>query len=205
MALALPVSPSAERNKQPILGVLLGVLPREGRVLEIASGSGQHVVHFAAATPRLEWQPSELDPTNRAVVALRVERSGLANVRAPLAIDVHDEPWIAGADAAPSFDALVCINMIHIAPWSATDALFRGASANLRAAAPLALYGPFKEGGRHTADSNDAFDRRLRAENAAWGVRDLGEVEAAAAAHGFTRESVHRMPANNLSVVFRLY
>lgn len=198
----LPASPAAERNKEPILTVLRGVLPSAGTVLEIASGAGQHVVHFAAATPRLVWQPSDADAMQRRILAARIAASGLDNVRAPLALDVHDDEWIGSAAIGGPYDALVCINMIHIAPWSATEALFRGAQTHLRARASLLLYGPFKEGGKHTAASNESFDQSLRAQDAEWGVRDLDAVTTVASGTGFMRTAVVRMPANNLSVVF---
>lgn len=192
-------APAADRNKQPILDVLARVLPPRGLVLEIASGTGQHVVHFAAALPGLEWQPSDPEAEARRSIAGWTAGAGLANVRAPLALDVHDAPWpVAHADA------LVCINMIHIAPWSATAALFAGAASVLPPGAPLVLYGPFRRGGRHTAPSNAAFDASLRARNPEWGVRDLEETGAVGAAHSFALDEVVAMPANNLTAVFRL-
>ncbi len=198
---ALTVSAPAERNKEPILGILRAVLPSAGTVLEIASGTGQHAVHFAAALPALTWQPSEPDATRRAVLAARVAEAGLTNVRVPLALDVTREPWPLEGPVA----AIVAINLIHIAPWSATEALMAGAERHLAAAGPgvLVLYGPYKEGGVHTAPSNESFDASLRADNPAWGVRDLEAVAALAAVHGFGAPTVSRMPANNLTVVFR--
>jgi hypothetical protein len=194
-------SPSAERNKGPILEALRAILPDSGWALEVASGTGQHVVHFAAATPRLTWQPSEADPARRAAIAARLAATPLPNVRAPLALDVCAEPWPLAERVA----AVIAINLIHIAPWPATEALVRGARHQLGGDAGfLALYGPFMEHGRHTAPSNAAFDQSLRAENPAWGVRDLDEVAAVAARHGFAAPQIIRMPANNLTVVFRL-
>jgi SAM-dependent methyltransferase len=197
-----PDSPAAERNKGPILEVLRGVLPPAGTVLEIASGTGQHVVHFAAALPGLTWQPSDPDPERSAAIAARVAGAGLPNVRAPLALDVHEARWPVTAPVA----AVVCINMIHIAPATATGALIAGARRALDPAGArvLYLYGPYRQGGRHTAPSNAAFDESLRARDPAWGVRDLDEVTALAAAAGFRRTAVVPMPANNLSVVFSL-
>jgi SAM-dependent methyltransferase len=198
----LPCSAAAERNKGPILDVLRGVLPARGAVLEVASGTGQHVVHFAAALPGIQWLPSEPDAGRRAAIAARLAAAALPNVAAPLALDVHDAAW----PLPRSVDAVVCINMIHIAPESATAALVAGASRALDpvGAARLILYGPFRRGGGHTAASNAAFDAQLRAENPAWGVRDLDAVTAVAAAAGFSRGAVVAMPANNLSVVFTL-
>jgi cyclopropane fatty-acyl-phospholipid synthase-like methyltransferase len=197
----LPESAAAERNKNPILEVLRDALPRSGTVLEIASGTGQHAVHFAAALPGLTWQPTDADPAQLAIVAARIADSRLANVLEPLALDVQDERWTGGRIGGP-YDALVCINMLHVAPWTATGALFGGAARHLQPAAPLLIYGPFREGGRHTAPSNEAFDRSLRERDASWGVRDLGEVSAEGEAAGFDRVRVVRMPANNLCVVF---
>ncbi len=191
-------APAAERNKGPILDVLRRVLPEEGLVLEIASGTGQHVVHFARALPGLDWQPSDPKPEMCGSIAAWAQAEGLPNVRAPLRLDVHDAPW--PLDRA---DAVVCINMIHISPWSATGALMRGAARLLPQGAPLVLYGPYLRGGRHTAPSNEAFDRQLRAQDPEWGVRDLAEVERAAGAEGLSLDEVVEMPANNLCVVFR--
>jgi SAM-dependent methyltransferase len=195
---AFPLSAAAERNKEPILAVLASVLPRTGRVLEIASGTGQHVLHFAAALPTLDWQPSEATRAGCEALAVRLAAAGLPNVLAPLVVDVERPPW----PVAGPLDAVVCINMIHIAPYPATSALLAGARALLREGGLLVLYGPFREGGRHTAASNEAFDASLRERNPAWGVRDLGEVGALAAAAGFARTRLERLPANNLCVVF---
>lgn len=191
-------SAAAERNKQPILDVLQSILPLEGLVLEIASGTGQHVVHFAANLPDLIWQPSDADPDSHAMLEHRVERMRLQNIRGPITLDVHAARWPI-AEAA----AVICINMIHIAPWTATGALCRGARSVLHADAPLYLYGPFRRGGQHTAPSNAAFDASLRERNPEWGVRDLDDVTRVAGEHGFRLDSVIPMPANNLSVVFR--
>lgn len=197
----LLVSAPAERNKGPILEVLRAVLPPAGTVLEVASGTGQHVTHFAAALPQLTWQPSEADAARRALIAARLAAAALANVRAPLALDVLALPW----PVAEGVDAVLAINLIHISPWPVTAALIDGARRHLRAPGPglLVLYGPYKEEGRHTAPSNEAFDRSLRAENPQWGVRDLESVAALAAERGFGAPAVTRMPANNLTVVFR--
>lgn len=195
----LRTSPAADRNKGPILDVLRGVLPASGHVLEIASGTGQHVVHFAAAFPTLIWHPSDTDAESRNDVRERVHRERLANVHEPIFLDVHDVPW----PIADRFDAIVCINMIHIAPWSAALALMQGAAKHLASGGALVLYGPFMEDGRHTAESNAAFDASLRARDAAWGVRELEVVAHVAAEHGLMQQEVVRMPANNLTVVFR--
>jgi SAM-dependent methyltransferase len=190
-------SAAAERNKEPILAVLQRVVPRTGLVLEIASGTGQHIVHFAAALPELTWQPSDADAAARASIASYLAASGgLANVLAPIELDVCRLPWpLARADA------LLCINMIHIAPWAAAEALFTGAGAVLSEGAVLLLYGPYRRFGRHTAPSNEAFDAQLRARDPAWGVRDLEAVLQLAAANGFELTELVEMPANNFSVV----
>ena len=190
-------SAAAERNKAPILGVLARVLPDSGTVLEIASGTGQHVVHFARALPALTWQPSDADPQARASIAAWLAHEKLPNVRAPLDLDVRTRPW-----PIAECDAIVCINMIHISPWAATQALFAGAEERLRDGV-LYLYGPYRVNGGHTAPSNQAFDRSLRAQDPEWGVRDLADVTALAGRHGFELVETVQMPANNLSVVFR--
>jgi SAM-dependent methyltransferase len=190
-------SPAAERNKQPILDAIRSRLPVAGVVLEIASGTGQHVVHFARALPALTWQPTDADDELRAAAEPRILAAGLGNVRAPLRLDVLAPRWPLAAA-----DAVVCINMIHISPWSATEALMAGAARLLRPGAPVFLYGPYTRDGCHTAPSNEAFDASLRARNPDWGVRDLGDVERCAEGQGFGLVEVTSMPANNLTVAF---
>lgn len=194
----LPGSPAAERNKQPIADVLARVLPPTGLVLEIASGTGQHAEHFARAFPSLTWQPSEPEAEALAILTERVRRAALPNLRAPLELDVHEPPLLRGTVAA-----VVCINMIHIAPWWACAALLLHAERWLAPGAPLVLYGPFKRGGKHTAPSNAAFDADLRARDREWGVRDLDDVVALARRHSLELVEVVAMPANNFSVVLR--
>ncbi|MBT2789595.1 DUF938 domain-containing protein [Paraburkholderia strydomiana] len=191
-------SPSAERNREPILAVLRTALPATGRVLEIASGTGQHAMYFAGAMPGLDWQPTDADAQARESIAAWIAHGAPSNVRAPLALDVHQADWGVGV-----LDAVVCINMIHIAPWSAAQALFAGASRHLARGGVLYLYGPYKRGGAHTAPSNEAFDRQLQSRNPAWGVRDMEAVVALAASEGFTCGEPAAMPANNFSLVFR--
>jgi SAM-dependent methyltransferase len=190
--------PSAERNREPILAVLQRILPPAGSVLEIASGTGQQVVHFAAALPHLIFQPSDPDPACRASIAAWTAETGLANVRPALDLDVRAPDW--GIDAA---DAVICANMIHIAPSACTEGLIAGAARLLPPDGPLALYGPFKRGGAHTAPSNEAFDRSLRAHDPDWGIRDLEAVEALGASHGLALDEIVEMPANNLTVILR--
>ena len=171
------------------------MLPQTGTVLEIASGSGQHVIHFARGLPQLTWQPSDPDPQARASVASHLADESLPNVRAPLDLDVRARPWPIGA-----CDAILCINMIHISPWAATEALFAGAH-DVLASGVMYLYGPYRVNGRHTAPSNEAFDRSLRAQDSQWGVRDLEDVLRLARDAGFELLETVQMPANNLSVV----
>ncbi|MFN3287630.1 MAG: DUF938 domain-containing protein [Sphingomonadaceae bacterium] len=190
------VSDAAERNKEPILSVLRTALPPRGLVLEVASGTGQHVAHLAQALPHLLFQPS--DPLYANHASIRAWTEGLVNVRPPLAIDVEDEVW--GVSAA---DAILAINLIHIAPWSACLGLLAGAARLLPPDGLLYLYGPFAEAGMHISASNAAFDRSLRERDPAWGVRDLVDVADAARAAGFRVERVEPMPANNRSLLLR--
>ncbi len=191
-------SPSAERNRDPILGVLRQHLDGVRSVLEIASGSGEHVVHFAQALPAVTFQPTDPDGPSRASIDAWVAKSGLTNVRPALALDVTAQFWPV-ADA----DTVICVNMIHISPWAATLGLMRGTARVLPAGGALFLYGPYRRGGAHTADSNAAFDEDLRRRNPAWGIRDLEAVADAAKAEGFGVPVIEPMPANNLSLIFR--
>jgi hypothetical protein len=189
---------STARNRGPIQDVLREILPTTGLALEIASGAGEHVTFFAAEFPDLTFYPSDPSAEARESIAAWIAASGAANVRAPLTLDVQKFPWPIGAA-----DAMICINMIHISPWRATETLFEGARRTLPANAPLYLYGPYRRGGAHTAPSNAEFDASLRARNANWGVRDLEEVAELARGQGFGDPQVVEMPANNLSVIFR--
>jgi cyclopropane fatty-acyl-phospholipid synthase-like methyltransferase len=193
-------SPATARNREPILNVLRRVLPANARVLEIASGAGEHAVFFARAMPGLIWQPSDPDPEARASIAAWVESEALNNVLAPRDIDVRDFDWAAD-DHAP-YDAVVAINMIHISPWAATLGLLAGVQRLLKIGGVLVTYGPYKRDGRHTALSNEAFDVSLKARDPSWGVRDVSDVEAAAAKQGLMLREIIEMPANNLSLVF---
>jgi SAM-dependent methyltransferase len=191
-------APATARNRQPILDVLRQHLPEAGLVLEVASGSGEHVMHFAAALPRLVFQPSDPDSDARASIDDWARETGLANVRPAVALDAQSKAW-----PVEQADAVLCCNMIHIAPWPAATGLIAGAGRLLSADGLLYLYGPYRRGGRHTAPSNDAFDRDLRRRNPAWGVRDLEEVTAYANENGFGAPEIVEMPANNLSLIFR--
>lgn len=189
-------APAAARNRDPILDVLREVLPAEGLLLEIASGSGEHALWFSTALPRLRWQPTDRDPAAVASIAAWRDEQGPDNLLAPIELDVTVEPWPVRAA-----DAILCVNMVHISPWSATEALFRGARRLLPRGAPLVLYGPYTVGGAHTAPSNAVFDADLRARNPEWGVRDTDAVRRLGA--GLTLERTVTMPANNLTLVFR--
>ena len=190
-------SPAAARNAVFIVEVLKRVLPPSGLVLEIASGSGEHTVHFARALPALVWQPSDPDEAARRSIVAHARAAGLANIRSPLAIDAIRYPW-----PVTRADAVVAINMIHIAPWDATIGLMAGAEATLAEGGVLYLYGPFREGGAHTAPSNAAFDDSLRARNTSWGIRDIETVAAAGRTHDLHLAERIVMPANNLSLIF---
>ena len=191
-------SPATERNKKPILEVLRHILPSTGLVLEIASGTGQHVVHFARELPNLFWQPTDPDEASRATIVARLRAANLDNVKEPMALDVLSTHWPVNLS-----DAILCINMIHISPWAATEALFLKAKHVLSSAGVLYLYGPYRQSGRHTEASNESFDTSLRSHNSEWGIRNLEDVTRIAELQGFVLETTKDMPANNLSVIFR--
>lgn len=194
----METAPSAERNKQPILEVIARVLPASGTVLEIGSGTGQHVAHFAKALPNLTFQPSEMDRARHASITAWIRHEGLGNVKPPIAFDVARFPWPVSAA-----DAIICINVIHISPWEATLGLMRGAGELLQPGGVLVTYGPYRQGGAHTAPSNEAFDASLRQRDPSWGVRDMEAVAAAGAGNGLDLEESVPMPANNFTLVFR--
>ncbi len=189
--------PHVPRNRDPILHVLRRVLPQRGVVLEIASGSGEHAAYFAQKLPHLTWQPSDPDRTALASIAAHRDAAALSNLLAPLPLDVTAFPWpLARAEA------VICCNMIHIAPWGACEGLVAGAARVLPIGGILYLYGPYMIRGAHTAPSNQEFDAYLRSQNAAWGIRDLETVAELAESHNFTLVETVAMPANNLSVIF---
>lgn len=193
-------SPAAARNAGPILAVLRAALPAQGSVLEVGSGSGQHVVAFAAALPGLRWLPSDPDPEARRSIAAWTGDARLANVAPPLDLDVARHP----VETWPGpLVGILAINLVHIAPWPVTLALLEGAGRALPPDGLLFLYGPFMRDGRHTSASNQSFDRLLRSYDPAWGVRDLDQVAAAAADAGLGLDRSIALPANNLSVLFR--
>ena len=194
-------APHTLRNRGPILGVLAPLLADARAVLEIGCGTGEQAAHFARALPHLRWLPSDLDPAALASAAAWRAAGGAPNLMAPVRLDAARPPWALPAGFAP--DAVVCINMIHIAPPAACEGLLAGAGALLPAAGALYLYGPFRVGGAHSSEGNAAFDADLRARNPDLGLRDVEAVIARAADHGLTHEATVRMPANNLSVTFR--
>jgi hypothetical protein len=191
-------APAVERNRAPILEVLARVLPAQGLVLEVASGTGEHAVAFARAFPLLSFQPSDPDSEARESTAAWLAHARCANLRPPVFLDASSWDWPLRAASA-----VININMIHISPWETCIGLMRGASRVLHeSGGPLFLYGPFTQNGQHTAPTNAEFDARLRSQNPAWGVRDLGAVSTVAAEFGLVLREVVHMPANNLSLLF---
>lgn len=191
-------SPAAARNRQAILEVLQGVLPRRARILELASGSGEHALHCTRAMPEWTWQPSDINSDALASINAWRQHEGPDNLRAPLAFDVAGDPWPAGP-----YDVVVAINLIHIAPWEVAEALLAGAGQCLQERGRLILYGPFMREGRHTAPSNAAFDAQLQSRDPRWGLRNLEAVVTVAQAHDLDLDRVVEMPANNLTVLLR--
>jgi hypothetical protein len=207
-------APATERNRDPILAVLQRVLPPTGTVLEISSGTGEHAVYFAPRLAPRQWLPSDLDATARRSIAAWRLACPAANLHSPLALNAAAPPWPIDPDqlqgSHPQLDlarypitAVVNINMIHIAPWTACLGLMAGAGRLLPPGGVLYLYGPYRQHGQHTSPSNATFDASLQAQNPQWGVRDLQEVVATATAAGLALVETVAMPANNLSVVFR--
>jgi len=189
--------PAVARNREPILAVLRDRLPPNGLVLEVASGSGEHAAYFSKMMPSVRWQPTEQNPEMLPSILAHRISAAAPNMLPPLHLDVMSPTW-----PVERADAVVCINMIHIAPWPAADALLAGASRVLPTGGVLYLYGPYRIDGGHTAESNREFDGWLRRQNSAWGVRDLDEVADLAARHGLVLTQTIAMPANNLSVIF---
>jgi hypothetical protein len=191
-------APATLRNRDPILDVLRTVLPTSGVVLEVASGSGEHVVHFARHLPTLQWQPTDPSPDALQSIAAWVALREVDNILPPIALDAAQSPWPVEQAAA-----VLCINMIHISPWQATVGLMRGAGEILASGSPLYLYGPYRRPGLPLEPGNAAFDQDLKARDSRWGLRDLDAVIDCAAAHDLGFEQCLDMPANNMSVVFR--
>ncbi len=193
-------APATLRNREPIAAVLAQELPASGRVLEIASGTGEHAVFFAERFPALEWQPT--DPSSEALASIAAYREDYAggNLEVPQLLDAADpESWPVTEAAA-----IVCINMVHISPWEATLGLFRGAAQVLgRSGGPLILYGPFLEQGVETAQSNVDFEASLKVRDARWGLRHAEALDALAATHSMARCARYALPANNIMLVYR--
>lgn len=196
-------APATQRNREPILAVLQRVLPPTGTVLEIASGTGEHAIFFAPCLSPRRWLPSDADPLHRESIAAWREEYPVDNLYAPIALDARDRVWPVESDPQFNISAIANINMIHISPWSSCLGLLAGAERILPAGGILYLYGPYKQGGEHTAPSNASFDAMLRSQNPEWGVRDLDDVVAAAKERNLTLLETVSMPANNLSVVFQ--
>jgi len=192
-------SPSAARNTEPILAAVRPRLSASGRALEVASGTGQHIVAFADAFPGLDWTPSDPDPMARASIAAHVAEAGLANLHPPLHLDVSDPAWPEAVE--PGFDIIVAINLLHISPWAATLGLISGAGRRLTPEGRLCIYGPFARGGDYLSESNVRFDASLRYRDPSWGVRDVDNVAAAAQGQGLDLAEVVEMPANNLMLM----
>ena len=190
-------APATVRNRDAIADVLRGALPDHGTVLEIASGSGEHAIHFAQAFPALQWQPSDPDVAALRSIAAWAAETKLPNVAQPVQIDASAMDW-----PVTHADAILCINMVHISPWAATVGLMRGAEWLLPPGGLLYLYGPYVQAGVETAPSNLDFDRSLRSRNPEWGLRNVEDVTALAAEHGLTLDRIEAMPANNISVLY---
>ncbi|MEQ8756144.1 MAG: DUF938 domain-containing protein [Coleofasciculus sp. G1-WW12-02] len=200
-------APATQRNREPILEILRRVLPAKGTVLEVGSGTGEHAIFLAPRLKPRQWLPSDPNPQMRASIAAWSAGEAADNLYPPLDIDVHTPVWSVEKDAPVDWEtsplnAIVSINLIHIAPWSACLGLIAGASRLLPPRGILYLYGPFKRNGQHTAASNAAFDASLQASNPDWGVRDLEHVVAIAQDQHLVLHQIYPMPANNLSVVF---
>lgn len=191
-------APAVARNSAPIAAVLAQELTQAGKVLEVASGTGEHAVYFARTFPMLEWQPSDQDEAALASIADWAAEAEIANLNPPVRLDAGEHDW-----PVSKADAVVCINMVHISPWSATEGLFAGCARLLPAGGPVILYGPYREADVPTAPSNQAFDANLRARHPRWGLRLVEDLDDLARSHGFVRTARHVMPANNLMLVYR--
>jgi len=197
-------APATERNRLPILDVLRKVMPRAGNILEIASGTGEHATFFAPYFPSQQWIPSDPDPLLRlSIEAWRQDCTGY-NLKMPLDMDVSCPYWEKKLDdsAIANIGAIIAINLIHISPWSACQGLITGAEKILQSGGILYLYGPYKQQGKHTATSNEAFDQSLQFRNPDWGVRNLEDVVELAEQHQLNLHKIIPMPANNLSLIF---
>ncbi len=191
-------APATLRNRDAIVAVLQGILPEQGMILEIASGTGEHAVYFGQKFPELAVQPSDPDPENCRSIDAWTKREAMNNVLPPLALDALSADWDVNAPAA-----ILCINMIHISPWEATIGLFRKAQHLLQPGAPLYLYGPYFRDDVPPAQGNLDFERSLKSRNLQWGIRDVADMDALATKTGFERHDLIEMPANNISLIYR--
>ena len=195
-------SPSTARNRDPIREVFLAHMPLSGAALEIGAGTGEHAVHIASAATELSWHTGDPDPRSRASIAAWIAHENLPNLSGPHAIDVTKDEW--GVDERAPFDAMISMNMIHIAPFDAAIGLFAGAKRHLAAQGKLFLYGPYSRNGVHTAPSNESFDASLKARDPSWGVRDLeGDILPLAKNADLNLETIVEMPANNFALIFK--
>lgn len=191
-------APATLRNRDAITAVLTEILPASGTVLEIASGTGEHAVYFGQQFPGVQFQPSDPDPANLSSITAWIDKEGTGNVLPPVDLDTCAPDWNIEQPAA-----ILCINMIHIAPWEAAIGLFEKAAQLLPADAPLFLYGPYFRDDLETAASNLAFDRSLKSRNLQWGIREVKDMDGLAERNGFQRSSLIEMPANNVSLIYR--
>lgn len=191
-------APATLRNRDAIIAVLQEVLPDSGTVLEVASGTGEHAVYFGEKFPDLTWQPSDPDPDGCRSIAAWTKRAGVGNVLPPLQLDALALRWDI---EKPS--AILCINMVHIAPWEASIGMFEKAALLLEPGSSFYLYGPYFRGDAPTAQGNLDFDRSLKSRNLRWGIREVADMDALATKNGFTRADLVEMPANNLSLIYR--
>ncbi len=204
-------APATERNREPILAVLSRVLPPEGTVLEVSSGTGEHAAFFAPHLAPRYWLPSDVNPSALESIAAWQVLEPSANLHSPIGLDACEEIWPVEDNRYPAsldlqrfpITGMVNINMIHISPWEACRGLMAGAGRILSTGGVLYLYGPYKRHGKHTAPSNEAFDTSLQSQNPSWGVRDLEMVVGEAESRGMVLQEVVEMPANNLSVIFQ--
>ncbi len=191
-------APATMRNRDAIVELLRGILPDHGTILEIASGTGEHVVYFGKTFPHLTFQPSDPDPGCCQSIAAWTRREAMTNVLPPLQLDAQAANW-----DVPQPAAILCINMVHISPWESSIGLFEKAGKLLDRGSPLYLYGPYLRDDVETAPSNLAFERSLKSRDLRWGLRDVADMDALATRNGFVRESLIEMPANNISLVYR--
>lgn len=191
-------APAAERNLEPIIGVLTSLVPQQGAILEIASGTGQHIAAFAARFEALDWQPSDINPQALASITAYRTEANLQNLRAPIVLDTREHFWSCG-----EVDMVLAINLVHISPWTVSEGLFKGAKRHLRAGGSLVLYGPYQFFGQHVATSNLRFDEELRKQDVNWGVRDLADLGALGQLNSLCLNAIVPMPANNHMVIFR--